>query len=140
MQLAATSTAANPRTSTRTYPGTAEQVSKVRADLGPLLTDCPVADELLLCASELAANAALHSRSARPGGTLTVCLEFRSVVHARIEVRDDGGSWPEHLRRPQPEAERPHGLDIITALADDWGIIDSAAGRTVWAEITWPKP
>src|SRR5579875_1091819 len=55
-----------------TYPGTAEHVSTVRADLRLLLHDCPIADDVILCASELAANAATHSRSCLPGGTFTV--------------------------------------------------------------------
>ena len=55
-----------------TYPGTAENVSTVRADLRPLLHDCPAADEVILCASELAANAVLHSNTRLPGGTFTV--------------------------------------------------------------------
>jgi hypothetical protein len=57
------------RTSTVTYPGSTEHVAAVRADLRPLLRDCPVADEVILCASELAANAAVHSLSRLPGGT-----------------------------------------------------------------------
>jgi serine/threonine-protein kinase RsbW len=138
MPMPATSTAA-PRTSTRTYPGTADQARNVRADLRPLLVGCPVADDLLLCASELAANAALHSRSARAGGTITVRAELRPGEQMRIEVRDDGGLWPEHLRCPQAGAERPHGLDILTALVSDWGIITTRTTRPVWAKITWPN-
>ena len=49
----------------------------VRADLRALLQECPVADEVILCASELAANAALHSDSRLVGGTFTV----RATVH-----------------------------------------------------------
>src|SRR6266478_3363036 len=43
--------------------GTTEQIRAVRADLRGLLGDCPMADDVILCASELAANAAIHSRS-----------------------------------------------------------------------------
>ena len=48
--------------------------------------DCPRADDVILCASELAANAALHSRSRLPGGTFTV----RATVQARKLARNDG--------------------------------------------------
>lgn len=119
MPTPANSTAA-PRTSTVTYPGAVDQARNVRAHLRPLLVGCPVADDVLLCASELAANAALHSRSARPGGTITIRAEVRPLEHVLIEVHDDGGPWPEHLRYPQPDAERPHGLDVIAALVADW--------------------
>src|ERR1700729_3584092 len=53
------------RTSAVAYPGSAEQISVVRADLGVLLGDCPMADDVVLCASEMATNAVLHSRSGR---------------------------------------------------------------------------
>src|SRR5437879_4227173 len=60
------------RTSEVTYPGAAEHIRAVRADLRPLLAHCPMADEVILAVSELAANAALHSNSGLPGGTFIV--------------------------------------------------------------------
>jgi hypothetical protein len=51
------------RTGGVAYPGRVEQVSMVRADLRAMLNGCPVADDVILCASELAANAVRHSRS-----------------------------------------------------------------------------
>jgi hypothetical protein len=51
----------------------------------------------------------------------------------RIEVSDDGGPWTP----PAPDADRPHGLDIIQALADGWGITETPAGRAVWAQLDW---
>jgi hypothetical protein len=58
-----------PRKLDVTYPGRADQIRLVRADLRTVLDDCPLADDVILCASELAANAVLLSRSRRPGGT-----------------------------------------------------------------------
>jgi anti-sigma regulatory factor (Ser/Thr protein kinase) len=121
------------RTSTFTYPGDIEYVGTVRADLRRLLHDCPVADEVVLCASELAANAALHSRSRRPGGTFTVRLRLNPCDHAQIEVEDDGGAWA-------PEANDPtghHGLDIVRALATVWGSDGDQMTRTIWARFDW---
>jgi hypothetical protein len=54
-----------------TYPGTAEHIRIVRADLRAALHQFPMAEDVILCASELAANAAIHSRSRLPGGTFT---------------------------------------------------------------------
>src|SRR5215472_17471743 len=49
------------------YPAGADQIRQLRYDLGKLLEDCPAADEIVLCASELATNAVQHSCSRRPG-------------------------------------------------------------------------
>src|ERR1700751_3233282 len=81
------------RTSQITYPGAAEHIRRVRDDLRPLLTGCPMADEIILCVSELAANAALHSNSRLPGGTFTVRAEVSPGHHVAIEIEDHGGSW-----------------------------------------------
>ena len=81
------------RTSEFTYPGAAEHIRAVRADLRPLLADCPVAEDVILCASELAANATLHSNSRLPGGTFTVRVAISACDHVRIEIEDNGGPW-----------------------------------------------
>src|SRR5271165_4914762 len=82
-----------PLTMTATYPGHPEQAAAVRARLRELLTTCPVADEVIFCASELAANAAVHSNSRLPGGTFTVRAVVRPGKHVQVEVEDDGGPW-----------------------------------------------
>jgi anti-sigma regulatory factor (Ser/Thr protein kinase) len=46
---------------------------------------------VILCVSELAANAAQHSRSRLPGGTFTVRATVCPGLYARIEVQDNGG-------------------------------------------------
>lgn len=124
------------RTTGITYPGAPEKVNTARADLRSLLDGCPMADDVLVCASELATNAVLHSHSQLAGGTFTVRCKISPANYARIEVEDDGGPWSPAARDP----ERGHGLDIIRALADDWGIDGDHAGRTVWARFDWPSP
>jgi serine/threonine-protein kinase RsbW len=119
-----------------TYPGSAEHVRQVRADARGLLAGCPATEEVILCLSELAANAVLHSDSRRPGGTFTVRIESCPGAHIRIEVKDDGGPWL--ARAPGPGSGR--GLDIIRVLAAEWGVATSPAGRTVWARFNWPSP
>jgi anti-sigma regulatory factor (Ser/Thr protein kinase) len=91
---------------------------------------------VILCISELAANAVLHSNSRRPGGTFTVRIESCPGAYIRIEVEDDGGPWM--ARAPDPASGR--GLDIIRALAAEWGVTASPAGRSVWARINWSSP
>lgn len=93
-----------------------------------------MADDVILCASELAANAAVHSRSRLPGGIFTVRVVISSGQCAQIEVVDDGGPWTPALR----DASEHHGLDIVRALATEWGINDDHIARTVWARFDWP--
>jgi anti-sigma regulatory factor (Ser/Thr protein kinase) len=95
-----------------------------------------MADDVLVCASELATNAVLHSHSRLAGGAFTVRGKISPGNYAWIEVEDDGGP-----RSPAAcDPERGHGLNIIRALADDWGIDGDHTGRTVWARFDWPSP
>jgi serine/threonine-protein kinase RsbW len=117
-----------------TYPGAAEHISTVREDLRPLLHDCPVADDVLLCASELAANAAKHSNSRLLGGTFTVRIMISRGDFVRIDVQDNGGPWTPTSANPTGH----HGLDIVRALADKWGTDGNHTTRTTWAIFNWP--
>jgi hypothetical protein len=123
------------RTSEVTYPGGTEHIRAVRADLRAVLDDCPRADDVILCASELAANAAQHSRSRLPGGTFTVRATVSPGHYARIDVQDNGGPWTQAITGPA----RHHGLDIIAAVADAWGSHADHATRTLWARFDWPE-
>jgi serine/threonine-protein kinase RsbW len=133
MQPAASDTLAL-RTSEITYPGAAEHIRRVRDDLRPLLTGCPQADEIILCASELAANAALHSNSRLPGGTFTVRAQINPGHHVRIEVEDNGGPWTPATANSTGH----HGLDIVRTLATDWGTSGDHTTRITWARFSWP--
>jgi hypothetical protein len=77
----------------------------------------PLADDVILCASELAANAAIHGHSRLPGGTFTVRAKINLGNYALIEVEDNGGPWTIAISDPA----RHHGLDIVRSLADEWG-------------------
>jgi anti-sigma regulatory factor (Ser/Thr protein kinase) len=119
----------------RTYQGAADQLRRVRADLRQVLADCPAADDAIVCASELAANAVLHSTSGEPGGTFTICAEICPGLHIRIQVRDHGSfRIPRQLSYP---ADRPHGLDIVALYADQWGTTGDIHQRTTWASVRW---
>src|SRR6266568_1846248 len=124
-----------PRTTDVTYPGGTEHIRAVRADLRAVLRDCPRVDDVILCASELAANAVMHSRSRLPGGTFTVRATISPDLYARIEVQDNGGPWNQGMIDPT----RHHGLDIIRAVADEWGIDGDHMSRTIWARFDWPN-
>lgn len=117
----------------RTYPACPEQIRAVRSDLRALLDGCPATDDVILCTSELAANAALHSNSGRPGGQLTIRATLRAGDYVRIEVQDQGAPWHWAAR----DTHRDHGLDILHALAADWGIDGDYRARTFWARFGW---
>jgi anti-sigma regulatory factor (Ser/Thr protein kinase) len=124
---------AEPAAATRhtfTYPGRTDQLHHVRRAVASHLAGCVAVTDAVLVASELAANAILHSRSR--AGHFTVRTELHPD-HVRIEAEDFGGPW----RRKQPDG-RPHGLDVVEALTgpDGWGTETTAAGgRLVWARL-----
>jgi hypothetical protein len=127
---------AEPAAATRhtaTYPGRADQLRHVRRAVASHLAGCAAADAVLV-ASELAANAILHSRSR--AGHFSVRTELHPD-HVWIEAEDFGGPW----RRRQPDG-RPHGLDAVEALTgpDGWARRSppAAAGSSGHAS-TWTR-
>ena len=131
---AATLTAAPPRTCSRSFPATPEQVRHARLFLASMLGDSPAAPDALACLSELATNSVQHSQSRRPGGQFTV----RATKHQgrlRPEVEDEGGTWEPPS---QHDGQRGRGLLIVGCLAHKWGITASATTRIVWFEIGQP--
>ena len=121
----------------RVFQARADQVREARTFLRAALDGCPIADDAVLCISELATNSCLHSDSRKPGGTFTVRAEVHHGNYVWIEVEDNGGPWNQHPHRDS----HPHGLDIVAALAADSGIDgDPITGWAVWARLDWPPP
>ncbi len=115
-----------------TFGGRAEEASRVRREIADYLGDCPVTDDMVFIAGELAANCILHTRSR--GKSFRVRCEL-SPGSARIEAEDMGGPW-----RPPKPGDRPHGLGIVEALTgpDGWGTQAAGDGtRIVWARLSW---
>jgi anti-sigma regulatory factor (Ser/Thr protein kinase) len=78
-----------------------------------------------LMTSELATNSVRHARS-----------DFELVVHlsrdeVRVEVSDHGQGQPVP-RSPMALDQSGRGLQIVQALAEDWGISPSPNGKLVW--------
>jgi anti-sigma regulatory factor (Ser/Thr protein kinase) len=117
----------------QTFPAQADQVSQARAFLRRALAGCAMAEDAVLICSELATNAVLHSGSARPGGKFTVRAEVREGDYVWIEVEDQGGRWTE-----EKNEEGGRGLEIVTVLADYWGIEGDETARVVCARLDWP--
>ncbi|MGO8891736.1 MAG: ATP-binding protein [Streptosporangiaceae bacterium] len=119
----------------RDYPGTIDQARHVRADLARVATACPVADDLVLLASELATNAILHSRSGRPARTFAVRATLYPGDYAWVEVIDQGGAW----MQDEHDDEHARGLAIVATVAGDgnWGIDGDDASRAAWFRLSW---
>jgi serine/threonine-protein kinase RsbW len=126
-----TSATVPPLIWSRMFPAVPDQVREARRFVGRAANGHPAADDAILCVSEMAANATLHSRSREPGGHFTVRADLRED-HIRIEVRDQGGEWVPGTRS---DGLGGRGLRIVEQLAQDWGITGSRdAGWIVWAE------
>ncbi|MCY9784209.1 ATP-binding protein [Nocardiopsis sp. EMB25] len=155
---------AGRRWPSRVYPGDLAQTSWVRADLRADLarmegTDPDWSDTVVLCVSEMFANACDHSRSGQdPDGRVIRTLSMPTATTVLVSIVDDGTRdttatiigprIPEH-RTPQEweEAERGRGLLLIDHLATAWGtraVVDfpfcGGLGTVIWAEFALPVP
>ncbi|WP_431313266.1 ATP-binding protein [Streptomyces antnestii] len=99
-----------------------------------------VIDDAVLILSELLSNACRHGRPL--GDELAGDGDVRAAwrVDARgcltVEVTDGGGPTRPVPATPSVTAHGGRGLNIITALADDWGVRDDAPGEvTVWVVV-----
>lgn len=126
--------APTPAISSRTFPATPTHAREARLFLASILGDQHFAADALLCLSELATNAIVHSRSREAGGSFTVRAQLDSQ-HLRVEVCDQGGPWNPPTRI-SPDEPTGRGLLIVGQLASRWGCEGhSRYGWTVWYEL-----
>jgi anti-sigma regulatory factor (Ser/Thr protein kinase) len=115
----------------RTFRGDCGQVPLVRDFVSRYLDGChcpaEAVQDILVCATELAANAVLHSRSGLPGGQFNVEVACAGQA-MRVTVADSGGPWTKHAD-DDAEAEGGRGLHVVAALSANMGITGDAAGR-----------
>jgi serine/threonine-protein kinase RsbW len=130
-----------PGTVERSFPGTKDSVAQARSWARAMLEKFGIGDgigeDAILVLSELATNAAIHSRSAGPHGHYLVRLR-RGVTALRMEVVDAGGRTEPRARRnstPHPFAESGHGLALVEAFTTRWWTRGNGKGRTVGAEL-----
>jgi anti-sigma regulatory factor (Ser/Thr protein kinase) len=88
-------------------------------------------DTAVLLISELVTNAMVHARA--DGSGLALSLQIRGS-RLRIEVHDGDLRGP-RPRTPSVLDESGFGLVLVNALADNWGVRKTAAGKVVWAEL-----
>ena len=123
------------RTLERTYPGRLDHGQQVRATLRFFLDDCPVADEVIAGAWELAANACLHSNSKLPGGQFAITVHDFTGDYVYAEIRDQGSTWNADLGKA---AEWPHGLYLMQQIATTYGAAGGRRGWIIWFTVNYP--
>lgn len=101
-------------------------VAEARAFIRHHTRGSPRAEDVELAASELATNAIRHAKT-----------PFELAIHIaphriRLEVADESPDVPILIDMPGPR----HGLHILDALAERWGIDRVDSGKVVWAEFS----
>jgi anti-sigma regulatory factor (Ser/Thr protein kinase) len=114
------------------FPSTPASIAAARRFVARQLAATPGLDEddldeVTLMVSELATNSVRHA-----GTPYRVAVD-RSGDWLRIEV-SDVGSGRARLRTPGPRDPHGRGLQIVSALADAWGVTDrsESPGKTTW--------
>ncbi|MFI9649685.1 ATP-binding protein [Streptomyces sp. NPDC052040] len=99
-----------------------------------------VIDDAVLILSELLSNACRHGRplgdSLRGDGDVRAAWRVDVSGRLTVEVTDGGGPTRPVPATPSVTAHGGRGLNIITALAKDWGVRDGVSGEvTVWVVV-----
>ncbi|WP_326688408.1 ATP-binding protein [Streptomyces sp. NBC_01795] len=102
------------------------------------------AEDIRLCASELASNALVHGTRGGHGFLVRLCADEDSV---RLEVHDSRDVSPDrlpHVREATDTDTAGRGLSLVDTLADDWGLDErSPYGKVVWSRfkaVPTPQP
>jgi hypothetical protein len=144
----------------RAFAGVPAEVPEARAFAARALDGCPAGDSLLVCVTELAANAIEHTLSGA-GGAFTVEVARPADGVAYVAVTDGGGDdwpvpgtgWPADPATAAEDtahdddvaglAEGGRGLVLVAACSSRWGYAKASgpsSGCTIWAEATWRVP
>jgi Signal transduction histidine kinase len=122
-------------TDERTFPSAPVSIPQARRYTMNALTGVApeVAEVATLLVSELATNSVRHAAT-----EFTVSID-RDPDGIRIAVTDAGDAQP-RLRSPGPLEHSGRGLQIVSALADDWGVTEMVdrPGKTVWFVVAVP--
>ncbi|MER6158514.1 ATP-binding protein [Streptomyces sp. NPDC001868] len=133
-----------PTSSSMAVPHGPAGVGEARHRMRDQLRDGGVAesviDDALLILSELLSNACKHGRpldDALAGdGDVRCAWRMDPSGRLTVEVTDGGGPTRPVPSTPSVTAHGGRGLNIVTALADDWGVRDDARGEvTVWVVV-----
>ncbi len=112
------------------FPMDVQSVAAARRFVGEALDHCDheTVDVARLLISELATNALIHAHSrfevdaSESDGT--VHIEVRDACRTRLAPVSHG-----------PTDEHGRGLQLLRALAAEWGVVDEPPGKTVWFDL-----
>ncbi|WP_436944530.1 ATP-binding protein [Streptomyces sp. SudanB25_2051] len=121
--------------------GVGEARTRMREQLRRSGVPEAVIDDAVLILSELLSNSCRHGRPLDSAeiGEGAVRAAWRVDAHGAltVEVTDGGGPTRPVPSKPSVTARGGRGLNIINALAQDWGVRDGASGEvTVWVLVT----
>jgi serine/threonine-protein kinase RsbW len=85
----------------------------------------------VLLVSELVTNSVRHACT--QGSMLALRLEIAGMS-LRMEIHDADPRWPK-TSTPAGLDESGYGLVLVDALANKWGVCETATGKAVWAEL-----
>ncbi|MEV4432119.1 ATP-binding protein [Streptomyces sp. NPDC049585] len=102
-----------------------------------------VIDDAVLILSELLSNAYRHGRplsrvngSDEADGGVLAAWRVDARGRLTVEVTDGGGTTRPFPATPSVTARGGRGLNIISALSQDWGVRDALGEVTVWAALS----
>lgn len=114
----------------RVFPATASAVPEIRRFVAGVLGDLGLeSEDALLVVSELAGNAALHAG----GETIAVSVALLTDGTIRLGVQDRSPALA--IVRRLGSDEEGWGIQLVRAIADDWGVEYHDHTKTVWADL-----
>ncbi|MGW0698087.1 ATP-binding protein [Streptomyces sp. NPDC002867] len=121
--------------------GVGEARHRMREQLSRSGVSEAVVDDAVLILSELLSNACRHGRPlgrADVGeGDIRAAWRVDKAGGLTVEVTDGGGPTRPVPATPSVTARGGRGLNIISALAQEWGVRDGMSGEvTVWVIVT----
>ncbi|MQY13348.1 hypothetical protein SRB5_34940 [Streptomyces sp. RB5] len=93
------------------------------------LTD--VVEQAQICMTELVNNVIHHVGE----GTQALLAGSMRGIRLRLEVHDEGAATVPTAMAPAADCESGRGMQIVDALAEDWGVAAVGTGKVTWCEL-----
>ncbi len=87
-------------------------------------------DSLAVIVGELTANAAVHQR-----GEAELSLATTEDGGVEVSVSDPDSTVPRSVDHSPWDVDGHRGIQLIAALAEDWGVESAPSGKRVWARL-----